>query len=82
MTRSRRWSAPALLAALAIVVSACAGQTPSQSASGSPPASSSATPAATSSAPFEGMTYPESGESACGTEGYQGTMGLIEAVDA
>jgi ABC-type transport system substrate-binding protein len=28
------------------------------------------------------MVYPESGTSACGTEGYQGQMGLIKALDA
>ena len=60
MTRSSRsWSLPALLASVAIVVSACAGATtsPSASTAASAPAESSAPPA--SAEPFEGMVYPD-----------------------
>ena len=68
----------ALLGSAAIIAAACGGATPSASPTGTtaPPT----TPASVE--PFEEVTYPENGQSACGTEGYQGIMGLIKATDA
>jgi ABC-type transport system substrate-binding protein len=68
MARSGRWSVPAILASVAIVVSACAGnlQSPSPSAPSSasaPPTSASAPP---SSGAFTGMAYPAEGDAPCG----------------
>ena len=78
MSRSPRWSLPALLAAAAIVFSACAGAaSPSPSASSG--ASTGPSGSAASSAPFTGMSYPESGEAPCGTAPYTGSMKKITA---
>jgi peptide/nickel transport system substrate-binding protein len=76
MHRSPKWSPLAALAAtLALVFAACGGTTSSAS-----PAASEAPASAAPS--YEGMVYPESGDSACGTEGYTGQIGSIKALDA
>jgi peptide/nickel transport system substrate-binding protein len=81
MTRTTRWSPLAVLGALAIIVSACAGAAsprPSTTAGAStPPASQPA-----SSEPFTPVSYPEDGKSVCGTTDYKGQIGLIKALDA
>jgi peptide/nickel transport system substrate-binding protein len=79
MSRSPRWSLLAVFAVVAIVFAACAGAAPTASPTGTaaPPPT---TPA--SVAPFDEVTYPEDGQSACGTEGYNGIMGLIKATAA
>lgn len=83
MIRSRWWSLPALLASVAIIVSACSGATATPSASAEPPASEAPSASAPESqAPFEGMTYPESGEAPCGTDGYTGNFKKITATAA
>jgi peptide/nickel transport system substrate-binding protein len=83
MSRSRRWSPrlAALAASAAIVFGACGGAT-TTTAPSTGTESTAPTTAPASVEPIEGMTYPESGESACGTEGYSGQMGLIKALDA
>jgi len=83
MHRSPKWSPLAALAAtLALVFAACGGTTTSASPSAEAPASEAPSAAPTEAAPYEGLVYPESGESACGTEGYTGQMGSIKAIDA
>jgi len=95
MSRTPKWlPLLALLAVVAIVFAACAGAAspspssaaPSQggaSTSASAPASASApTSEEPSGAPFEALSYPEDGSSACDVEGYEGIMGSIKAVDA
>lgn len=84
MHRSPKWSPLAALAAtLALVFAACGGTTTSASPSASEaPASAAPTAEATEAAPYEGMVYPESGESACGSAGYTGQVGSIKALDA
>jgi ABC-type transport system substrate-binding protein len=77
----RKWSLPALVAALVIVASACGGATPSAStgAASEPPAETTAP--AESQAAFAPMAYPESGEAPCGTEPYTGQFKKITAID-
>ena len=83
MHRSPKWSPLAALAAtLALVFAACGGTTTSASPSAEAPASEAPSAEATEAAPYEGLVYPESGESACGTDGYTGQMGSIKAIDA
>ena len=83
MIRSRSWSLPALLASVAIIVSACSGATATPSASAEPPVSEAPSASAPESqAPFEGMTYPESGEAPCGTDTYSGNFKKITATAA
>ena len=79
MTQTRRRSPfLALLATAVIIFAACGG-----GASAPPSAEPTQTPTqGPSAAPFDGLQYPEDGSSACGTEGYEGQMGLIKAVDA
>jgi peptide/nickel transport system substrate-binding protein len=88
MTRSPRWSLPALVASAAIVFAACGG-----AASPSPSAPASIAPSAsasTSAEPFDGTSYPESGEAPCGEAeapdaehgAYTGQIKKITAVDA
>jgi ABC-type transport system substrate-binding protein len=84
MHRSPKWSPLAALAAtLALVFAACGGTTSSASpAASEAPASAAPSAEATAAAPYEGMVYPESGDSACGTDGYTGQIGSIKALDA
>src|SRR5699024_9940494 len=90
MTRSHRWSVPAVLAALAIAVSACGTSTASPSAAPSSAAPATATPAASSEAPFTGSVYPASGEAPCGQaeapdaahDKYIGNFKKLSATDA
>ena len=86
MPRSPWWSRTALVAVTAIVVAACGGTTASPSAS--TPAATAAPTAAVSEAPFEAMSYPESGEAPCGQaeapdgfDKYTGQFKKITAVD-
>jgi len=80
MTRSRRWSLPALLASVAIVASACSGATATPSASDAPSASTEPSASAPASqGPFAGMSYPETGEAPCGVEPYTGNFRKITA---
>lgn len=79
MSRSPRWSLLALFATSAILFAACGGATSPSPSAASPSASG---PAPSSGEPFEGAVYPEGGESACGTEGYSGQIGLIKATAA
>ena len=70
MTRSRAWSMPAVLASVALVFSACAGNVPASQTAGTgsqaPSASSgSAAPSASSGGAFTPMSYPESGDAPC-----------------
>jgi len=77
------WSPLAALVAIAaLVFAACGGSTATASPSASEAATAAPTAAATEAAPYEGLVYPESGESACGTEGYTGQIGTIKATDA
>ena len=77
--RITRGALPAL-AALGLVVGACGGDPErTVSPSASPAPSVSATPEATE-VPFAPATFPVDG-TACGTAGYAGTMGRIEATD-
>jgi peptide/nickel transport system substrate-binding protein len=80
MPRPRR---ALLVVAASIALAACdagpAPSTPLTGASVTPDASASA--AAESGAPFTATSWPEGG-SACGTEGYRGELGRIEATDA
>ena len=84
MHRSPKWSPLAALAAtLALVFAACGGTTSSASpAASEAPASEAPSAEATAAAPFDGLVYPESGDSACGSEGYTGQIGSIKALDA
>jgi ABC-type transport system substrate-binding protein len=80
MTRSPWWSRTALVAVTTIVFAACGGTTPTAS-----PSADAATPvpsAPESMAPYEGMTYPESGEAPCGVAPYTGNLKKITATDA
>lgn len=65
MTRTRRWSPrfAAFAASAAIVFAACSGATSSAAPSGASVAPSAP---AVSSAPFEAVSYPETGEAPCG----------------
>ena len=69
----------ALLGSAAIVAAACGGATPSASA---PPGSEAPSAPPASEAPFEdAMVYPADADAPCGTDGYQGTIKRITAVD-
>jgi ABC-type transport system substrate-binding protein len=64
-----------------LIFTACgtaASPSPAASAAGSQAASQ---PPASVEA-YDGLQYPEDGSSACGTEGYQGQVGSIKAIDA
>ncbi len=86
MSRTPRWSLPALLAAAAIVFSACAGAaspSPSGSAASPGPVGSVA-----STAPFAATAYPVSGDAPCGQAAapagfgkYTGQLKKITAID-
>lgn len=80
MTHTKRRSPVLALGAVAAIIFAACGGAASPSPSAAPP--SQAPSEAPSVEPFEGLVYPESGTSACGTDGYNGTMGLIKAIDA
>ncbi len=82
MSHKPKWlPLAALLAAMAIVFTACGGAA-SPSPVASTPASQPASEApSASSAPFTGMTYPESGAAPCGTDAYSGEFKSIKAVD-
>ena len=91
MTRTRRWSLPAVLASLAIAVSACGTSTASPSTAPSSAAPASATPAASSSGGASAPSvYPVSGEAPCGQKEapdathkkYAGNFKKISAPDA
>jgi peptide/nickel transport system substrate-binding protein len=91
MTRTRRWSLPAVLVSLAIAVSACGTSTASPSTASSSAGPASATPATSSSggAPAPSV-YPVSGEAPCGQAQapdathlkYAGNFKKISAPDA
>ncbi len=77
--RTSRSPIIALFATAAIIFAACGG------AASAPPSTAPVTAAPTvgpTAVPFNGLVYPESGKSACGTTGYEGQMGLIKALDA
>ena len=90
MTRTRRWSLPALVVTAALLFSACGGATVSPQPSASATQAASQPPASQSAEPFTGMVYPESGEAPCGqTEApdaehdkYTGNIKKIEATAA
>jgi len=91
MTRTRRWSLPAVLASLAIAVSACGTSTASPSTAPSSAAAPSATAAASSSGgAFTASSYPASGEAPCGEAAapdathaaYAGNFKKLTATDA
>ncbi|HEX5589339.1 MAG TPA: ABC transporter substrate-binding protein [Candidatus Limnocylindrales bacterium] len=79
MTRdTRRSPILALLATAAIIFAACGG-----AASTAPSSEPTTTPTQGPTAePFDGNVYPEDGSSACGTDGYNGQIGSIKALDA
>ncbi len=69
----------AFIATAAIIVAACgpaASTAPSQEPSTAPPSE------APSAEPYETMTYPADGNSACAIPDYQGQIGLIRTLDA
>ena len=71
----------ALLGSAVIIASACSGGTPSASVAPTSSTGAASQPPV-SMAPFEPMSYPEDGSSACGTEGYKGQIGSIKATAA
>src|SRR6187401_3528713 len=79
----KRWSIKGAVfaASLAVVFAACGTTASSPSASAPASTAPSVAPSA-SAAAYDGMVYPESGTSACGTTGYSGQVGLIKAIDA
>jgi peptide/nickel transport system substrate-binding protein len=89
MSRSRRWSPrlAALTAAAAIVFAACGGAAETTAPATAEPGTPTTAPE--SMAPFEAMTYPETGEAPCGqTEApdaehsaYTGNFKRISATD-
>jgi ABC-type transport system substrate-binding protein len=86
MSRTSKWlPLLALFAVTAIVFAACAGAaspTPTATSAGATAtAGASASAAAASTEPFEAISYPEDGSSACDVEGYEGIMGSINAPD-
>ena len=70
----------ALLGSAVIIASACSPAAPASVAPTSSTGVASQPPVST--APFEAMSYPEDGSSACGTEGYNGQIGSIKATAA
>lgn len=89
MPRSPRWSLPALLAAAAIVFSACAGAA-SPSPRGSAPTTTASAAASQSGPPFAGASYPETAvdcanppkyTSGANSATYTGIFSQIKAVD-
>ena len=93
MVRSPRWSRAALVAVMAIVVTACSSASPTASpaASAAPPATSApATTAPASAAPYAAMVYPATGEAPCAQAAapdathaaYVGEFKKISALDA
>ena len=70
----------ALLGSAVIIASACSPAAPASVAPSSSAAVASQPPVST--APFEAVSYPEDGSSACGTEGYNGQIGSIKATAA
>ncbi|HYO42082.1 MAG TPA: ABC transporter substrate-binding protein [Candidatus Limnocylindrales bacterium] len=91
---NRKWSLPALVTSLALVVAACGGATPSASTAAPTAAPATEAPAteapATEAPAFTGMAYPESGEAPCGQaaapdathSAYTGQFKKITAIDA
>jgi peptide/nickel transport system substrate-binding protein len=81
MSRSPRWSPLLALCATAVLIATACGAAASPSPSAAAPSQAASQPPA-SVEPYDGLQYPEDGTSACGTEGYQGQVGLIKAIDA
>jgi peptide/nickel transport system substrate-binding protein len=71
----------AMLATGALVIAAC-GPAASPTPAPATPGGATATPATGTPVPFEGMTYPETGEAPCGQDGYSGNFKKITAIDA
>ncbi len=80
MSQPSRWSSRlALMGIATLVFAACTGAaTPSPSTPTAPP---DATPV-TSAAPYDGLTYPETGEAPCGVGDYTGNFKKVTAIDA
>jgi peptide/nickel transport system substrate-binding protein len=77
-----RWSRLAALAAgVSIIFAACGGAGPSPTATDGGETAAPATPAPTAEAPFEAMSYPESGDAPCGVAPYTGNFKRITATD-
>ncbi len=79
MTRSLRSPYTALFAVTAIIFAACGGaatQSPTQTQTPAP-----ATTEPTQEPPYEGTSYPETGEAPCNTDGYTGNFKKVTAVD-
>jgi peptide/nickel transport system substrate-binding protein len=70
----------ALLGSAVIIAVACGPAAPASVAPTSSTGVASQPPVST--APFEAVSYPEDGSSACGTEGYNGQIGSIKATAA
>ncbi len=70
----------ALLGSAVIIAAACGPAAPASVAPTSSTGVASQPPVST--APFEAVSYPEDGSSACGTEGYNGQIGSIKATAA
>src|SRR5215204_4733354 len=90
MPRSPWWSRTALLAVVTLVFAACGGTAvPSPTASDGAATTAPSTSAGASETPFEGSSYPETGEAPCGQteapddahEAYTGQFKKITAVD-
>jgi peptide/nickel transport system substrate-binding protein len=83
--RSRKWSLPALLAAAAILASACGAPATSPGPeTGAPATGGPATAAPTAGPPdpaFEAMAYPADGDAPCGVAPYTGNFKRITATD-
>jgi len=78
MTRfTQRSQVLAFIAVASIIFAACG-----TAASPSPTQTAGETVAPPSGEPFAGNVYPEDGSSACGTDGYNGQIGSIKAIDA
>ena len=72
----------ALLGSAVIIASACSGGTPSASVGAPTSSTGVASQPPVSTAPFEPVSYPEDGSSACGTADYNGQIGSIKATAA
>lgn len=79
MIRKSRWSSRlALLGVATLLFAACSGAaTPSPSTPTAPPTQDPGT----TPEPFDGLTYPETGEAPCGDAAYTGNFKKVTAVD-
>ena len=82
MHRSPKWSPLAAMAAVVALVFAACGGTTATTAPSTGEASAAPSAEATVAAPYEGMTYPETGDAPCGVAPYTGEMKKITAIDA